>query len=325
MDLRRRQALPSLRRANAHRRFRDRHRPHRRVHGSRTPKPEDCVRAEGETIFVTVTAVEGGQVTHVAEQPMPCPPAATTPGRLRSFAHGTAMAAQQLATRGTPDSLSPDEVYCPELLEMPDLATADAFRRAILDEQGPRGTIRAHRATAALAAEGGLPMPDAAGQAVLYRLVDTTADRGFADWCDAIREIVDGRRDLLPFLVRIAQRWADEPDASWADEPDTDTSGPLLLAGLLVTLLPALPPTSAPRWPRSWTGCSPSRRPTSCGPRSPVALPGPELPARAGVRPAPAPTIDVDRGLLTPRYPGPHTRRTAVLGGMMRGPTASGR
>lgn len=203
--------------------------------------PRIAFRADGEQVMVTVTASDGGEVTHVFEQPMPCPPAATTPGRLRSFAHGTAMAAQQLATRGAPDALSPDEVYCPELLAMSDLATADAFRRAILDEHGTRATIRAHRATTALAAEAGLPMPDAAGQAILYRLIDTSADRGFADRCDAIREIVDSRTELLPYLTRIALRWADDPDTAWSDEPDTEYTGPQLLAGLLVTLLPSLP------------------------------------------------------------------------------------
>src|SRR5687768_13100914 len=70
--------------------------------GPRNPKI--AFRADGEQVLVTVTATDGGEVTHVFEQPMPCPPPATTPGRLRSFAHGTAMAAQQLATRGAPDA-----------------------------------------------------------------------------------------------------------------------------------------------------------------------------------------------------------------------------
>lgn len=212
--------------------------------GPRNPKI--AFRADGDNILVTITTTERGEITHVAEQELPGPPSAATPGRLRSFAHGTAMAAHQLASRGSPESLSPDEVYCPELLGVPELATAEAFRRAILDEQGLRGALRGQRAAAELAAEIGMPVPDAEGLALLLPLVDPESDRSFADRCDALRGIVGSRQDLLPFLIPIVESWVEEPDATWpgGDEADTEHPGPVLLAGLLKALLPGLPATA---------------------------------------------------------------------------------
>ena len=80
---------------------------------------------------------------NVVEQALRAVPAATSPNRFKAFAHGTAMAARQIAAGHDPGELAPDEVFCIELLSVPELATADGFRRAIMDEGGTRTLVRA--------------------------------------------------------------------------------------------------------------------------------------------------------------------------------------
>jgi hypothetical protein len=200
--------------------------------------PRFAFEARGDEVVVKMTASDRGQVVNVIEQALRPVPNGTTPNRFKAFAHGTAMAARQIAPGHEPGDLAPDEVFCLELLSVPELGTADGFRRAIMDEGGTRTRVRARLETEELAREHGLPVPDAAGQVLLYQVLDPYSEQDLADQCDALRKVVGERPDLLPHLAVVAKGWADDPDAWWPGEPETDISGPRLLAGVLTVLLP---------------------------------------------------------------------------------------
>jgi hypothetical protein len=175
------------------------------------------------------------------EQPLRAVPAGTSPNRFKAFAHGTAMAARQIAAGYDPGELAPEQVFCIELLSVAELATADGFRRAIMDEGGTRTRVRAKIETEELARDNGLPVPDGDGQVLLYQVLDPHSEQELADQCDALRKIVGERPDLVPHVCVVAKGWADDPDAWWPGEPETDISGPRLLAAVLTVLLPGVP------------------------------------------------------------------------------------
>lgn len=203
--------------------------------------PKITFELRGHQILVRMTATDRGKVVNVVEQALGPVPPATSPNRFKAFAHGTAMAARQIAARYEAGELAPDEVFCVELLTVPELGTADGFRRAIMDESGTRTRVRAQLEAAELAREHGLPLPDEAGQVLLYQLLDPHSEQQLSDQCDALRKVVGERPDLLPHLCVVARSWAEDPDAWWPGEPETDISGPRLLAGVLTALLPGVP------------------------------------------------------------------------------------
>ena len=203
--------------------------------------PKFAFEARGSEVLVRLTATERGQVVGVIEQVLRSVPSGTSPNRFKAFAHGTAMAARQIAAGHDPAELAPDEVFCIQLLGVPELATADGFRRAILDEGGTRTRVRAQIETEELARDHGLPVPDPAGQVLLYQVLDPHSEQQLAEQCAALRKVVGERPDLLPHLCVVAKGWADDPDAWWPGEPETDISGPRLLAGVLTVLLPGVP------------------------------------------------------------------------------------
>ena len=81
--------------------------------------PKFAFEARGAEVLVRMTASARGQVVNVIEQVLRTVPAGTSPNRFKAFAHGTAMAARQMAPAHEPGELGADEVFCVELLSVP--------------------------------------------------------------------------------------------------------------------------------------------------------------------------------------------------------------
>lgn len=202
----------------------------------------------GGQVHVTLTARDGGDVVAEHTQPWPAlAPVEVGSNRYRAFAHGTAMAARQVAASEDPAELFADTFLCPELLGIADLNTADGFRRAAMDEGGQRTRVRAETHARTLAAQHGVAAPgDEEALLLLYELGDPYDDGGFREQCAALRRLITERQDLLPHLAAIVQDWSAEPDDWWPTDPESDTSGPRLLAGLVRALLDQVPAQHRP-------------------------------------------------------------------------------
>jgi hypothetical protein len=162
--------------------------------------------------------------------------------RYRAFAEGAASAARQVSAAAEDASeLWFDAFLSPELLAVPDIGTADGFRRATMNEGGIRTRVRAEQYSAEVAARAGVAPPkDGDGRTLLYLVGDPHTEGDLDSQSAQLRRLIEERSDLLPHLAAIVNRWADEPDSWWHGDAE-DWSGPRLLAGLVRSLLPRAP------------------------------------------------------------------------------------
>jgi len=199
---------------------------------------------------VTFAAVDGGVVATarykngemLQERMAALAPADVTPGRYRAFAEGAASAARQVAAAAEDASeLWFDAFLSPELLAVPDLMTADGFRRATMNESGVRTKVRAQQYAAELAARAKVAPPsDEDGMNLLYVVGDPHTEGDLAGQSAQLRRLIEERSDLLPHLAAIVDAWAEDPDGWWHGDAE-DWSGPRLLAGLVRSLLARAP------------------------------------------------------------------------------------
>jgi hypothetical protein len=202
-------------------------------------EPIVTFEATGGTVVATARYRNGEMLQ---ERMTALAPVDVTPGRYRAFAEGAASAARQVAAAAEDASeLWFDAFLSPELLAVPELLTADGFRRATMNESGVRTKVRAQQYAAEIGKRAGVAAPsDEDGLTLLYVVGDPHTEGDLVAQSAQLRRLIEERSDLLPHLAAIVDGWADDPDGWWHGDAE-DWSGPRLLAGLVRSLLARAP------------------------------------------------------------------------------------